>query len=166
MSDVEIRRARREDLGPLVRSLGQEAYFADRLGRQDDDLGILLTAWAKELAIGDAYLWREIAEEPEIRAHLPRVPLLTHLEVADGYRTRGVGTMLVDAVEDEARERGHDRIALAVRLDAPRVCALYHRLGYTDWGRTPVRCMARQVLPCGTLILRPERCRVLVKPLV
>jgi GNAT superfamily N-acetyltransferase len=165
MSDVEIRQARAEDRGVLARSLGRDAYFADRLERQNAGHGVLFTAWDRGRPVGDVYLWLEDAEEREIRLHLSGVPLLTHLEVAPGERGRGVGTMLIDNVENLARRYGYERIALAVRLDNPKAADLYYRLGYRDLGLAPVGCMAKDVLTCGSRVMRPERCRVLVKPL-
>jgi GNAT superfamily N-acetyltransferase len=168
MSDdvgIRVRRARATDHAALARSLGRAAYFAERLRLQAVGHGVLFTAWDQDQPVGDVYLWLDPAEEPEIRERLPSVPLLTHLVVAPGVRGRGVGTKLIDSVERLARAKGYDRIALAVRLDNPRAAALYARLGYQDWGHQLVRCMAKEVRTCGSQVLRPERCRVLVKSL-
>ena len=165
MSDVQVRPASPEDHAVLTGTLGRGAYFAERLSQQDDGHGVLFTAWDRERPVGDVYLWLAEAEEREIRQHLPGVPLLTHLAVADGQRGRGVGTMLIDNVENLARQHGHDRIALAVRLDNPKAARLYDRLGYRDWGHQKVLCMAKEVRTCGSQVIRPEKCRVLVKEL-
>jgi hypothetical protein len=37
--------------------------------------------------VANAYLWLEEAEEPELREYLPDVPLLTHVEIHEDYRS-------------------------------------------------------------------------------
>ncbi|WP_414637397.1 GNAT family N-acetyltransferase [Actinophytocola sp.] len=162
MSEVEIRQAQWEDLATLARTLGQKPFFADRLTRQDNALGVLLTAWADGAPIGDVYLWLDKAEEPEIREYLPDVPLLTHLEVVLGHRNHGVGTMLIDEAENLARARKHRHIALAVAVDNDKAAKLYDRLGYLNWSREPIFCYS---LDFGDGERRAELCHVLVKPL-
>jgi ribosomal protein S18 acetylase RimI-like enzyme len=162
MSEVEIRQAQWEDLVVLARTLGQRHYFADRLTRQDNELGVLLTAWADGGPIGDVYLWLDKAEEPEIRQYLPNVPLLTHLEVVPAHRNHGVGTMLIDVAEDHARARDSARIALAVAVDNRKAARLYDRLGYRNWTFDPIVCYS---LDAEGQERRAELCHVLVKPL-
>jgi GNAT superfamily N-acetyltransferase len=162
MSEVEIRQARWEDLEVLAKALGQEQFFADRLDRQDRGRGMLLTAWLDRRPIGDVYLWFEDAEELEIRQHLPRVPLLTHLEVVPEHRNHGIGTLLIDVAENRAREEGFDRLALAVAVDNPKATRLYERLGYGNWNQAPVTCYS---LDARGRERRAELCHVLVKPL-
>jgi len=162
MSEVEIRQAQWEDLVVLARTLGQRHYFADRLTRQDNELGVLLTAWTDGAPIGDVYLWLDKAEEPEIREYLPNVPLLTHLEVVPAHRNHGVGTMLIDVAEDHARARSSARIALAVAVDNGKAAKLYDRLGYRNWSHEPIVCYS---LDFGDGERRAELCHVLVTPL-
>jgi ribosomal protein S18 acetylase RimI-like enzyme len=163
MSEVEIRQAQWEDLEVLATALGQEQFFADRLTRQQRGRGALLTAWLDRKPIGDVYLWLEDAEEREIRQHLPGVPLLTHLEVVPEHRNHGIGTMLIDVAENQAREQGYERLALAVAVDNPKATRLYERLGYGNWNQSPVTCY-----PLGARgrERHAELCHVLVKRLV
>lgn len=147
MGDVVIRPARRADFKALVAALGQETYFADRIGRARHNLGELLVAWAGGVPVGDVYLWCETHEEPELREAYPGVPLLNHLEVVPEWRRRGIGTALVRAAEDAARRRGHDRLVLGVGVDNPDAKRLYERLGYLDWGGGPI--VARWTEPDG-----------------
>lgn len=165
MSDVEIRSARPDDLPALAPRLGQKEFFADRLARQSECRGVLLVARDDRGLLGVVYLWLEPAEESEIRRHLPKVPLLTHLEVLARERGRGIGTLLIDQTEQFARELGHDRIALAVRTDNIGAAKLYERLGYRDWGHGPVVCLTEEWLPDGSRVRHPEKCYVLAKTL-
>jgi GNAT superfamily N-acetyltransferase len=122
----------------LVDALGQEMYFADRIGRIRHNLGELLVAWIDDKPVGDAYLWCEPVEEVEVREAYPGVPMLNHLEVAPEFQGQGIGTALIRAVEDAARRRGHERLVLGVGIDNPQAKRLYERLGYVDWGRGPI----------------------------
>jgi GNAT superfamily N-acetyltransferase len=148
VDELRIRPATRGDLKTLVKHLGDEMYFTDRLGRMRHNLGVLLVAWIGAEPVGDVYLWCETHEEPELREAYPGVPLLNHLEVAPAYQNRGIGTALVHAVEDVARKRGHDRVVLGVGVDNPDAKRLYERLGYVDWGKGPI--VARWTEPDGT----------------
>ncbi|MDY7039700.1 MAG: GNAT family N-acetyltransferase [Chloroflexota bacterium] len=52
------------------------------------------------------------------------------LVVAEGYRGSGIGTALIAALVDIARERGMKVLEIGVRPDDERVRALYARLGF------------------------------------
>lgn len=162
MRDLHIRPACAADLTALVKELDQEPYFADRLARQHDGHGVLLALWRGDHAIGDVYLWLEPAEEPEIREHLPGVPLLTHLEIRADHRHQGLGTALIRAAEHELTVRGHRHVALAVEVTNSGAAKLYDRLGYREWPHPPIRCYS---LTDANGIRQVEICRILVKPL-
>ncbi len=147
MAHAIIRPARRTDLNDLVKALGQEMFFTDRIGRMRHNLGELLVAFVDEVPVGDVYLWCEPVEEVEVAEAFPGVPMLNHLEVAAGWQGQGIGTQLVRAAEDAARRRGHDRVVLGVGVDNPDARRLYERLGYVDWGQGPV--VARWTEPDG-----------------
>jgi GNAT superfamily N-acetyltransferase len=155
---IKIRKATARDLDGLVRVLGQRTFFVDRLHRQQVGRGELITAWSDEQALGAVYLWLERADEAEIRSHLPGVPLLTHLEVAEPHRNGQIGTLLVKATERTTRELRYDQLALAVDLENSGAERLYRRLGYADWAHGRVRCR-------DEFEGRTEICNVFVKNL-
>jgi len=157
-----IRRAKPTDLAALTEELGQRPFFTDRLTRQSDGKGVLLTAWLNNRPIGDAYLWLEEAEERPIRDHLPKAPLLTHVEIHPDYRNRGHGTKLITAAEEELADLEHPLVALAVERDNHDAMRLYHRLGYREWAHPMVECLT---FANGSGIRKPEICRVMVKHL-
>lgn len=88
----------------------------------------------------DVYLWLEPAEEPEIRDHLPGVPLTTHLEVHPERRRQGIGTSIVDAAEQLLVRCGFREVALAVEVTNTSAAKLYSRLGHEEWPHPPVKC--------------------------
>jgi GNAT superfamily N-acetyltransferase len=135
---VEIRQGSAAERATLVAVLGERHWFADRLARQQQGGGVLLVAWLDGQPVGDVFLDCGPAEEPEVRRHLPGVPRLDHLEVPGPFQRRGIGTALIRAAEDTARQLGHDRIALGVGLDNLGARRLYERLGYADWGHGTV----------------------------
>ncbi|MEV4319820.1 GNAT family N-acetyltransferase [Actinocrispum sp. NPDC049592] len=154
------------DRGALVRAFGDEDFIADRLARQDRGHGQLLTAWLHEQLVGEVYLWMGEADEPEIRRHLPGVPLLNHVEVRSDLRNRRIGRRLVDAAERRLYGFGYDRVALAVRTDNYGAKRLYERLGYQDWGHSTVKCWYEERLADGERKQATETCHVMVKKLV
>jgi RimJ/RimL family protein N-acetyltransferase len=54
--------------------------------------------------------------------------------VLDGYRTRGIGTRLLDVTLDRARQVGLTRVELAVRENNTRAIALYEKFGFVHEG--------------------------------
>jgi GNAT superfamily N-acetyltransferase len=177
---VDIRQARpEEDLDLLVATLGQREYFADRLSKQKCGNGALWTAWVDNRPIGVAYLWLEEAEERELRDYLPGVPLLTHVEIHHGFRSRLVGTRLITAAEawltepkqtdpaltDVARapaELQYRAVALAVERANVRAVRLYERLGYRRWRHSRVPYLTCAPFDEGQ---PPEICDVMIKDL-
>lgn len=162
MHHLHIREAGDADLPALVAAMGQGTYFTDRLARQRNGHGLLLTAWLGDRPVGDVYLWQEPAEEPEIRDRLPRTPLLTHLEVHRDHRNRGVGTALLRAAERELATQNHDWVALAVEQHNDRVADFYDHRGYREWPFGVVACLT---LPENGEARKVEVCRILVKGL-
>lgn len=165
MTEPHVGRARSADLSPFAAALGDGRFLRDRWNRQWSGPGVLFFAWLGTRPAGVVYLWLEKAEEPPIREHLPGVALLTHLQVHPELRRSGVGTALVNAVEEHLVELGRERVALAVRTDNPAAAGLYRSLGYEDWGHGEVTCYAQVTLPNGNVLEVPERCDVLVKDL-
>jgi GNAT superfamily N-acetyltransferase len=105
----------------------------DRLGQPG---GEWLIAWEGDEPVGHLHLdWR--VDPPEVQG----------VFVPEAHRRRGIATLLSTAAEERARERGFDRIALDVDVDAPGPRALYEKLGYREKGTPP-----RHVQ--GTIMLR------------
>jgi len=161
---LEIRRTADQELPALIQAFGQEWFFKDRLSRQHEGRGELLIAWAGRRPVGNLYLWLEPADEPELRLHLPGVPLLNHIEVHEPQRRQGYGRALILGAEQAVREwHKHRRVALAVIPDNVDAARLYERLGYHDWGNGEVN--AAVIRPDGAERGEFEVCRILTKSL-
>jgi GNAT superfamily N-acetyltransferase len=162
---AEIRPASDADLATLVAVLGERHWFTDRLARQRRGGGVLLVAWLHGQPVGEVFLDCEPAKEPEVRRHLPGVPQLDHLEVLGPFMRRGIGTALIRAAEANARQLGHERIALGVGLDNPNARRLYQQLGYADWGHGTVVGTWVEYPDDGPPVTLSETCHTLVKRL-
>ena len=85
-------------------------------------------------------------EDPPGEAHLGRLAVLA------SARTGGVGRLLVEAIEEESRRQGLQRVVLSAQLQA---MGFYERLGYAAYGPVyddagiPHRDMAKQLAPAG-----------------
>jgi GNAT superfamily N-acetyltransferase len=162
---VEVRRASGADLGPLVAAFGSRHFFGGCLARPGGGDGVLLIAWLDGRPVGDVFLARDLADEPEVRRWLPGVPRLVHLEVDGRVQRRGIGTVLVHAGEEVARRLGDRRLALGVALDNPGARRLYERLGYSDWGHGTVVGTWQDHDHDGPPVTRSEVLAMLVKDL-
>jgi GNAT superfamily N-acetyltransferase len=162
MNDLVVKVAAPADLEPLISVLGDPTYYADWLYRQYAGLGELLIAFLDDRPVGAIYLWLEDADEPEIREHLPGVPLLRHLRVLRPHQRQRIGTTLIDVAETRLRILGHTEVALAVDVTNVDAARLYHRLGYQDWNLGEISC---NPLATTNGSSSPDVCSVLVKAL-
>jgi len=65
------------------------------------------------------------------------IPVLWQLSVDAPLRSCGIGTVLIQALEQRIRGRGLTWAELGVDENGPRPRALYERLGYVVTGREP-----------------------------
>ena len=65
--------------------------------------------------------------------------MLNNLAVAPDCQGQGIGRLLIEFAENQARARGHDHIALYTNEKMTENIALYGRLGYIEVAR---RCEA------------------------
>lgn len=110
---------------------------ADRLARvleevvADSARGFLLLALEEGRAIGVAYAAAILSAE-----HCGPVAWLEELYVAPDCRGRGIGTALVNAVVERAREAGLVAIDLEIDAGHGRAASLYQRLGFRRLDRS------------------------------
>ncbi|MFC3739455.1 GNAT family N-acetyltransferase [Paractinoplanes deccanensis] len=163
MSDeVSIRTASDEDVRKLVDNRNDRHYFLDHLDR---DRGIILFAFRGEALAGYIFLRLAPAEEPELRAGLPGVPLLQHLRVLDGHEHYGVARTLLSEAERQLALLGFHRVALGVHPSNERAIALYQGLSFTAWREEHLPTFHVEVLDDDSTERSDDVCLVLVKHL-
>jgi ribosomal protein S18 acetylase RimI-like enzyme len=57
---------------------------------------------------------------------------IAKLSVLPEHRGKGIGSALIQAMEEHARRQGFKRVGIGVISPSERVYGLYHRLGYAD----------------------------------
>ena len=127
-AEILIRRMRSADL-PRVMEIElmcftmpwSEATFRGLLRRNDADL--LIAEHAGDIA-GYAAFWA-VLDQGE----------LGNVSVAPGWRRRGIGQRLVNAVLARAADRGVREVFLEVRVSNLGAQKLYHRYGFEEVGR-------------------------------
>jgi len=105
-----------------------------RLDQLREEGSTYLIAWEDGQPVGHAHLaWSG--------THL-ELPEIQDVFVLPERRRRGIASRLTEAAEDEAKQRGWDRISLSVSRDQnPAASLLYRKLGYADAGVEPVRVL-------------------------
>ena len=125
------------EIRPLTDAEVASADAVLPLHRLDAGTGFYLVAWNGGDAVGHAYL--ALTPPPEIQ----------DMYVVPELRSRGIGTALLSAAEDEARARGAARLTLTVSVENAHARRLYERHGYAECEIPPKRVT-------GTILLRGE----------
>jgi GNAT superfamily N-acetyltransferase len=158
--DVSIRPADDEDVRRYIEDRTDRHRFLDHLARQR---GILLFAFGADELLGHVFLRRAAAEEAELRAGLPGVPLLQHLWVIEKHRRCGVGTRLVREAETRLHALGHRRVALGVHPGNSGAISFYEALSFTVWREDTLTTFREHVQDDGSTVREEEPCLVFVK---
>ncbi len=135
VSEVEIRQATAADAEKLAARWPEEKHRLlerERFADQEAGVSILLIAWKGDEIVGRMGRLYLASKYDVVRDKLGVFPEINAL---DAWPTgTGVGSLLIAAAEDIARERGFDRIGIAVLVDNTAARRLYERLGYEYWG--------------------------------
>ena len=108
-----------------------------RFALQESGKLIFLVAWWGNLPVAQALLnWQggdALGVPPQIRPW----PEVSSLFVSPSYRRMGIASLLLDASEQIAFQRGYDNIGLCVSVDNQSALNLYGRREYKDAGWEP-----------------------------
>ncbi len=112
---------------------GEYAHFrrvyADAYQRMQRGYSVL---WVAELAgvglVGQVFI-QLTCDRPELADGIERAYLYS-FRVRKPYRDRGLGSYIMDVVEEDLRRRGFHYVTLNVARDNPRAQQLYVRRGY------------------------------------
>ncbi|MGI5424543.1 GNAT family N-acetyltransferase [Streptomyces sp. CA-179760] len=131
---MEITVCRAADVALLdqcIASPGATSFHARRFGRQERGASTYLVAWLDGRPVGHTELRWGGCDDAGVRAARPGCPEINALTVWPAtLRSRGIGSALIRAAEELARERGRTAVGLGVADDNPRAAVLYARLGY------------------------------------
>lgn len=107
---------------------GPNRWHAQRFANQVKGVSLFLLAFCDAEPVGYGQLiWEPSAP---IRDRFPGCPEINGLGVRRELWGMGIGTGLIRAAEERAKERGLSRAGLAVADDNPRAARLYRHLGY------------------------------------
>lgn len=103
--------------------------FADAFQRMCRGFSILWVAELPDIGLIAQVFIQFTCDRPELADGFERAYLYS-FRVRDAYRSKGVGSYLMDVVEADLRKRGFQYVTLNVARDNPRAQQLYLRRGY------------------------------------
>ena len=134
MIKVDVRQATAADLEKLVAREPDEAkreHERERFDAQERGECALLIAWEGDQIRGRVRL-RWYSKYVEIIDEFGEFPEINALDAWP--QGQGIGTQIIDACEQMARERGDKQVGIGVVLTNVDARRLYERLGYSHWG--------------------------------
>ena len=165
---IEIHPLREAELPTIERELGLDVAapgkHRDRFARQQERSVVYLVAWLNDRPVGHGLVKWQGADNPELHS-IHDCPDIEDLFVNPTVRSRGIGSRLLEAAENLARERGYAKIGLAVGVENPRAHALYESRGYRDAGAGVYTERWSLVDANGETHHYAETCVYLIKPL-
>jgi ribosomal protein S18 acetylase RimI-like enzyme len=129
---VRVRRAELSDLDDLV-ALEQSSFDGDRLSRAQYRRH--LDSASAQVLVASANHRRFLGTAVVFYRKGSGVARLYSLATRPEARGKGVGSALIEAVENAARQRRCRALRLEVRSDNAAAIRLYERLGYRRTGR-------------------------------
>jgi GNAT superfamily N-acetyltransferase len=133
--------------------------------RQREGEAAYLIFWHRDTPIGHLFLKWSGPHDPRVAATIANCAEIEDFVVIPALRSQGIGSHALAHAAALARERGFQRLGLAVGLDNPRARALYERLGFTDANCGIITVRWQYPGPDGHKHWAEQRCTYLVKDL-
>lgn len=164
---VQIRPLRQGDVAVLDRkgSAAIDHSYAEEWQAQCAGDITMLIAWYGPRPLAMGFVQCAGPRQPAVQAVHPGCPEIFRMHVHRHYRSMGLGTLLIDAFERLARERGHRRIGLGVTYANPQAYVLYQRLGYGEPAPSDFLDEFDLAQPDGQRVHHAEPAHFLVKDL-
>lgn len=167
LSDTVIRTAGQSDLEAMRRSLKPafpRSLEDDLIDQSNGDVSIFL-AYQQENIAGAGFLrWLGPRDDVAARLH-PQAAEIYRLSVLEPEQGKGIGTRLVQTMEQAAISAGFPAVSLGVAYDNPRAYALYLRLNFLPVEPQEYYDEYRYQLPGQNIQTVRDRCRFMVKAL-
>lgn len=132
VDQVVVRNVVEADL-PRMEWEGEYRHFrrvyADAFKRMQRGISVLWVADLPDFGLLGQVFIQLICDRPELADGVQRAYLYS-LRVRSAFRGRGVGSQMMDVVEDDLRARGYRHVTLNVARDNLRAQQLYVRRGY------------------------------------
>jgi len=125
-----------KDLTLLDAHLPSAPYrtHSDDLADQEAGIISMAIAWLYGYPVGQGIIRWLGPQEVTVSEKLGPIPEILRLYVKRELRSYGIGTQLVQFLEQLARSRGYASIGLGVSMKNPKARAFYKRIGYTSSG--------------------------------
>jgi ribosomal protein S18 acetylase RimI-like enzyme len=140
---VVLRDATPADLEVLTELRPPRGLHVDRIpqGPRDGKRYVVAEVAGRPAGFGVIYFEGDpMWERPE------QVPLVMDLWVAPRLRGKGIGTSIINSLEESARERGFQCVYLQVQPDRnPTVVSLYEKMGYQRLAARPHKDLFAEV---------------------
>jgi ribosomal protein S18 acetylase RimI-like enzyme len=156
----KIRDICRSDAIPLLAAIPQagEAFSLEWLfKRQAAGKVDYIAAWDCGIPVGQGIILWDGYEIPELRQEFPVTPVIRSVEVIESYRSRGIGSAIVEELETRARIRGYLYTSLGVAPENTYAQDLWRYLGYRDWGKGVFVATSTYERANGESLVRQER---------
>ena len=166
---IEIRPLANEEIGLLERHIDFDwaalHKHGERFVKQQAGEAVYLVAWHRDIPVGHALLrWNGPSDHP-IVFRLDRCPDVEDLFVSPGYRSKGIGSRLLDTAESLAKQKGYSQLGIGVDIDNPSARSLYERKGFRDTGFGEYRISWPWTDKDGQERWAEENCNYLIKVL-
>ena len=136
-----------------------------RFDRQQEGHAVYLVAWDEGLPVGHAFVkWDGSSDQP-IASKVGRCADIEDLFVRHDWRSKGVGSQMLDRASTLAKREGYSRIGLGVDVDNPRARSLYERKGFADSGLGEYRTKWPWTDKDGQERWAEENCHYLIREL-
>ncbi len=130
-----LRDAADGDMPALLEVRDSVAVHGDRIRDARGGQFRYLVAERDEVVVGFGQL---VFEQPPTWPAMKLMPTMIDLEVRADRRSRGIGSFMIRAMEELARQRGHEEMFISTDPDGnARALALYARLGYAAMQAEP-----------------------------
>ena len=165
MLPFTIRKAVPTDVGALERCSkpALNRTFTQELDDQLAGVHSMYLALRDQKIVGTGFVRWLGPRDPEAARLFPNAPEILRLDIAEPYRSQGIGTKLISEIEQEALTRGFSQLSLGVAHTNPRAHSLYLKLGFEQTSIFEYYDEYQWQTANGSIESAKDLCRYLVK---